>query len=133
MADAEKHKVLVVDDEPDAVEFVRAVMEEAGCQVVDASNGPAGIRKAEEEQPDLVILDVQMPEMDGFTVFAEMRKNPSLKDVPVVMLTGVSGKLGISFSAEDMGDYIGEEPNAYLEKPIDPEALQQTASDLLGT
>ncbi len=125
-------KILVVDDEADAVEFVRAIMEEAGYEVVSASNGVEGLEKAQAEKPDLVILDVQMPEKDGFATFADMKKDPELKAIPVVMLTGVGKKVGISFSSQDMGDFLGEEPNAYVEKPVNPEILQETVQKLLG-
>jgi CheY-like chemotaxis protein len=125
-------KVLVVDDEPDAVEFVRTVLEEAGYEVLSAADGDAGLAAARAEAPDLIILDVQMPGKDGFTVFAEARSDEQLKGIPVVMLTGVGQKMGIAFSAEDMGDYLGEEPNAYVEKPVDPEVLEATVRDLIG-
>jgi CheY-like chemotaxis protein len=131
MAEAAKGRVLVVDDEPDAVEFVRAVMEEAGCEVLSAADGDAGIETALAESPDLVILDVQMPGKDGFAVFSEMMGHPQLRDTPVVMLTGVGERTGLHFSADQMGEYFGKEPAAYLEKPIDPEALQETARRLL--
>ncbi len=132
MAEDIKRKILVVDDEPDAVEFVKTVMEEAGYCVVAASNGVEGLEKARTEKPDLAILDVQMPEKDGFMTFADMRKDPELKGIPVVMLTGVGEKVGIRFSAKDMGDYLGEEPNAYVEKPVNPQVLQETVAKLLG-
>lgn len=124
-------KILVVDDDPDAVEFASAVMEEAGYAVVTAPDGVQGLEKAREEKPDLVILDVQMPERDGFTVFADMRKDPDLKDIPVVMLTGIADKVSIPFSAKDMGEYIGEEPQAYVEKPVDPDMLTKTVRQVL--
>ncbi len=132
MGEGGNRKILVVDDEPDAIEFVRAVMEEAGYEVVSASSGDEGIQAALAERPDLIILDVQMPGKDGFTTFAEMRANADLKGIPVAMLTGVGEKTGIRFSAEDMGDYIGAEPEAYVEKPIEPETLVQTVRSLLG-
>jgi CheY-like chemotaxis protein len=90
------------------------------------------MERALAETPDLIILDVQMPGKDGFATFADMRGNESLADVPIVMLTGVGERLGLRFSAEDMGDYFGEEPDAYVEKPVDPEALQETVQRLLG-
>ena len=132
MAEEIKRKVLVVDDEPDAVEFVQAVLEEAGYEVAGAADGVAGLEAARAQAPDLVILDVQMPGKDGFTVFAEMRKDPELAGIPVIMLTGVGERMGISFSAEAMGDYLGEEPDAYVEKPVDPDILQSTVRDLLA-
>ncbi len=131
MTEELKKKVLVVDDEPDSIEFVRAVMEEAGYEVICASNGADGLAAAQAEAPDLVVLDVQMPGMDGFTVFGRMRQSPDLQEVPVVMLTGVGEKLGIEFGADEMGEYFGEEPDAYIEKPVDPQLLQQKARSLL--
>lgn len=132
MTQEDKPKILVVDDEPDAVEFVRTVMEEAGYDVISASGGIEGLEKARAEMPGLVILDIQMPGKDGFSTFTDMRKDPELKGIPVVMLTGVGERIGIRFSASDMGEYLGEEPEAYVEKPVDPEALQQTVERVLG-
>jgi DNA-binding response OmpR family regulator len=131
MARKAQRKILVMDDEPDAVEFVKAVLEEAGYAVVSAPDGEAGLRAARDQKPDLIILDVQMPGKDGFTVFADLRADAGLRRVPVVMLTGVGERLGISFSAQDMGDYLGQEPDAYVEKPVDPQVLQDTVRDLL--
>jgi twitching motility two-component system response regulator PilH len=132
MVDGPSRKVLVVDDEPDAVEFVRAVMEDIGLDVVSAGNGADGIAAARAEAPDLIVLDVQMPGMDGFTVFSELRRAPELAGIPVVMLTGVKEKVGIEFSAQTVGEFVGQEPDAYIEKPIDPGSLQDTARRLLG-
>lgn len=132
MAQKNKGTVLVVDDEADAVEFVRTALEEAGYEVAAASNADEGLAIARTTQPRLVIMDVQMPGKDGFSAFAEMSRDPRLRTIPVVMLTGVGGRLGISFSAQQMGDFLGEEPAAYVEKPVDPGVLQQTVQDVLG-
>ncbi len=126
-------KILVVDDEPDAVEFVKTVMEEAGHSVISASNGNECLEKAKAEGPDLILLDVQMPEKDGFSTFADMQKDPALKAIPVVMLTGVRDKVGVGFSSEDMKGYLGAEPAGYVEKPVDPDLLTETVARLLGS
>jgi len=132
MAEQGKAKVLVVDDEPDAVEFVQAVLEEAGYEVISAADGESGLAAARAESPDVVILDVQMPGKDGFTVFAEMAKDEALGSVPVIMLTGVGERIGINFSAEAMGEYYGAEPAAYVEKPVEPAALQEAVRQVLS-
>ena len=132
MSEDARRKILVVDDEPDAVEFVRVVLEEAGYEVISAGNGAEGLTVARAEKPDLVVLDVLMPEKDGFSAFSDMRRDEALKSIPVVMLTGVGEQTGISFSAEAMGEFLGEKPDAYVEKPIDPEALQQTVAAVLS-
>ncbi len=132
MSEQPRRKILVVDDEPDAVEFVRVAMEEAGYDVVSAGNGAEGLAVARAEKPDLVVLDVQMPEKDGFSTFSDMRRDAELKSIPVIMLTGVGEQTGIRFSAKEMGEFLGEEPEAYAEKPIDPEALQRTVAEVLS-
>ena len=130
---SETKKILLVDDEPDAIAIVEAMLSELGEFVIfTASDGLAGLEKAKAVQPDLIILDVQMPGKSGFYVFSDLRKNESTKDIPVIMLTGIAEQTGIGFSAHDMGDLLGEEPNAYLEKPIEAAALQRTAAKLLG-
>ena len=126
-------RVLVVDDEPDAIEFVTAVLEDiGGIAVESAGDGISGFEKAKETQPDLIILDVQMPERSGFLAFMDIRQHEVTGQIPVVMLTGISEKVGIKFSGADMEEFMGEEPDAFLEKPIDPAKLQETVRSLLG-
>lgn len=132
MSQEARKKILVVDDEADAVEFARTVLEEAGYEVATASDGIEGLEKTQEEKPDLVILDVDMPEKDGFAVFAEIRKDPELKSVKVVMLTGIGERTGLDFSADYVKRYYGDEPDAYLEKPVDPVLLQEAVAKLLA-
>ena len=131
MADAKT--VLIVDDEQDAVEFVQAVLSEiGGIAPISANDGVSGLQKAKESTPDLIILDVQMPGKSGFDVFLDLKKEESTKNIPIIMLTGVAEKVGIRFSGKDMGDFMGEEPQVYIEKPVDPEELKSTVSKLLG-
>jgi len=125
-------KVLIVDDEPDAVDFTKEVVEGEGHNVITASDGSKGLAAMRRENPDLVILDVQMPDMDGFEVFQEMKKDESLKPIPVIMLTGIREKVGIGFSADEMKSFMGERPHDYIEKPIDPAKLKQALNKILG-
>ena len=98
-----KKVVLIVDDDPDWIEFTKIVLLKIGdLSVISAHNGEIGLEKAAAEVPDLIILDVMMPKKDGFNVFYELRANPKTKEIPVIMLTGVSEKSGIKFSEKDM-------------------------------
>lgn len=124
--------VLVVDDEADAREFVRAVLEDEGWEVEEAENGTTGVEKVRSLQPDVVVLDVQMPDLTGFQVFAELAKSGDLADVKVIMLTGVAVKTGLGFSANEMEKFLGRAPDAYLEKPISPSALARTVEQVMG-
>ncbi|MGD1991654.1 MAG: response regulator transcription factor [Anaerolineae bacterium] len=106
-------KILVVDDEPEIVRFVRAYLEDAGFQVVTARNGQQALFAARHEKPDLVILDLMMPEMDGW---AFMRSFCQESNVPVIMLTArveeTDQVLGLELGADD-----------YVTKPFSPRAL----------
>jgi CheY-like chemotaxis protein len=124
--------VLVVDDEADAIEFVTEILEGAGYKVTSESNGRDGLAYARAYRPDLVILDVQMPLMNGFEVFAAMKKDDVAKAIPVVMLTGIRDKVGMGFSGTDMEAFYGESPQAYVEKPVNPWTLLEAVKKILG-
>ena len=125
-------KILVIDDEPDAIEFVKAVLSEFGnIEVISALDGDEGLEKAIGELPDLIILDVMMPNMDGFKVFYELRKREGTKEIPVVMLTGVADKVGIRFFKKDMKNYLGYEPLEYIEKPMNPDKLKEVIGSVV--
>jgi len=124
-------KILVVDDEPDNITFVETILKKEGFTVLSAVDGLEGFERAVEELPDLIVLDVQMPKMNGFEVFDKLRKEGSTKQIPVVMLTGIREKVGIGFNAEDMKKFYGEEPNGYVEKPISPEELVKVVKENL--
>lgn len=124
--------ILVVDDEADAVAITEAMLSEIeGVSTVSANDGESGLAKAREIGPDLMILDVQMLGMNGFDVFSELRQSAETKDIPVIMLTGVAEQTGLAFSANEMKQFLGSEPDAYIEKPVDPDVLQSTVSRLL--
>lgn len=128
----ERKRVLVVDDEPDAREFVRAVAEDNGYAILEAADGEEGLTVARQQMPDAIVLDVQMPKKDGYTVFAELRKDEATRAIPVVMLTAAGKRTGMHFDAADMGEFMGSEPEAYVEKPIQPALLGETLNRLLG-
>ncbi len=128
----QRKKVLVVDDDQTAVAFVRAALEPEKYVVVGVDNGLAGLSRAREEPPDLIILDVYMPRQPGFYTLRDMKADPKTKDIPVIMLTGVGKRLGISFSTQDIYDFLGTEPEVYLEKPVDPMFLRKVTARLLG-
>ena len=121
-----KRKALVVDDESDARAFVRAILEPDGWDVAEAFDGVDGLKQAKALKPDLMVLDVQMPRKGGFELFSELIQDPALQNIKVVMLTGVAGRTGLKFSGKEMGDFLGKEPDAYVEKPIDPEIFLRT-------
>ncbi|MEM7582289.1 MAG: response regulator [Acidobacteriota bacterium] len=82
-------EVLVVDDDPDLRAMVRKLLEEQGCTVVEAENGLAALRQVAESPPSLILLDLIMPQLDGFGFMSQLRKNPALSSIPVVVLTAM--------------------------------------------
>ena len=125
-------KALVVDDESDARAFVCTILKKDGWEVAEAENGTTGLEKAKVLRPELIVLDVQMPEKDGFLMFTDLIKDPDTRDCKVIMLTGVADKVGIRFSGEEMGKFLGKEPDAYVEKPIDPDAFKRVVRRVMG-
>jgi two-component system alkaline phosphatase synthesis response regulator PhoP len=109
-------KILAVDDERHIVRLVQVNLERAGYQVVTAFDGKDALDKVASEQPDLVVLDVMMPYMDGFEVLQNLRKNPSTRELPVIMLTA---------KAQDADVFRGWQSgvDCYLTKPFNPMEL----------
>jgi len=130
--DNKRKKVLVVDDDQTAVPFVSTALDEDKYEVTGVSNGLAGLLQAKQDPPDLIILDVYMPRQPGFYTLRDLKEDPKTKDIPVIMLTGVGKRLGITFSTQDIYDFLGIEPDVYLEKPVDPMFLRRVTSRLLG-
>lgn len=109
-------KVLVIDDEPGIIEIVEANLEGDGFEVISASNGKEGLEKIKSEQPELVVLDVMMPEMDGWEVLRSLEKDEDTAGLPVIMLTA---------KAADEDYIYGLEEGAveYITKPFLPQEL----------
>lgn len=84
-----KTKVLIVEDETMLVNMYIAKFEKEGFETVQAENGKKGIEVAKEEKPDIILLDIIMPEMDGFMVLKELKSTPETKNIPVIMLTNL--------------------------------------------
>jgi CheY-like chemotaxis protein len=124
-------KVLIADDEQECIDFVRDALADSGCEVLAAADGEQALQAARDHKPRLIILDVQMPKKDGFAVFSELRSDEALRGIPVIMLTAVTERTNIKFSAADMGQYMGSEPEAYIDKPIEPVLLKQVVNRLL--
>jgi two-component system alkaline phosphatase synthesis response regulator PhoP len=122
-------KILVVDDEPDMVEMIKAALESAAHQVIFAYDGQQGIEKAKSEKPDAIILDIMMPVKDGFATCKELKGDPVCKDIPVLILTAVGEHFADSRYAKSMGMELDAED--YIVKPIDPEVMLARLHKLL--
>ena len=94
-----KNKILVIDDEPEVVELLKKRLERAGYQVITATDGMGGFKKACEQKPDLILLDIIMPEVDGLTVLRRLRAEEATCEIPVIMVTA-KGRTDSMFEAQ---------------------------------
>jgi len=105
-------KILIVDDETEFIRVVQVRLEANGYEVITANDGEEGLEKAESEHPDLILLDIVMPKMNGYSMLKEVRKNEKIKDISVILC---SGKIMINLDE----DIVKAEADAYLAKPFD--------------
>src|SRR5436190_4384395 len=120
----QKQKILVVDDEPDALELISFNLKGAGYEVLTAEDGNSALRKARARKPDLILLDLMIPEVDGLEVCKILRRDPETSAIPIIMLTAKAGELdrilGLELGAND-----------YITKPFSPRELVLRVKNLL--
>jgi DNA-binding response OmpR family regulator len=124
---AESKKILIIDDEEDVVTYLTTFFEDNGFRAISASDGKAGVQKAISEKPDVITLDVSMPEESGVRALRDLQSNETTKNIPVIIVTGVSS---------DFKKFIETRkqvhpPEGYFEKPIDRDRLLEKVKELL--
>lgn len=122
--------ILLVDDDPDFVVATRLVLEEAGYSVRTALRGQAGLDLARQRRPDLIILDIIMPDQDGFMVCEALKSDPELRHVPVMMLTSFAERMSDTSLALRQGMTL--EAEDYVDKPVRPPELLRRIEKLLA-
>ena len=122
---ADKKRILIVEDEAEMVEMIKMRLEAVGYEVLAAYDGPEGLEKAKKEKPDLIILDLMLPKMDGFKVCGLLKKDTRYANIPIVMFTAKAQE-------EDM--VLGREmgADAYITKPFEPKVLLGKIEELIG-
>jgi DNA-binding response OmpR family regulator len=123
-------KVLLVDDDVEFCEAVELLLQSKAYQVVLAHNGKAGLEKAREEKPDLVILDVMMPEMNGYDVCVILKADPELKNIPVILLTAIDQAIFRTTYTQHMG--LMTEADDYIAKPVESDELVKRVQAMLS-
>jgi CheY-like chemotaxis protein len=123
---AKKKRALVVDDEADVRAYLGALLEDMGFEVLMAEDGVQGIEAARREMPDLITLDISMPEQSGVRTYRQLKTEESLKHIPVCIITGFSEKM--STYLKKLAGFPF--PEGFLNKPIDPEELKKLVGDI---
>lgn len=127
-------KVLVVDDELDIRVFMTTLLETSGFTPVSAEDGKQGLEMARKHKPSLIVMDVMMPKESGIYLYRELKKDPDLKAIPIIMVSALAKKT-FMHSQSIMDDYEGVQtpaPTAYIEKPPEADELLQTIQNILG-
>jgi DNA-binding response OmpR family regulator len=124
-------KILVVDDDPDILDAVALILESQGYEVVTARDGIEGLANLKAEQPDLMILDLMMPKMDGFAVCKELQdpRWSKYKDIPILILTSVREEA--SRRRYELETGLALDVDDYVEKPMSPDVLLKRVSTLI--
>jgi len=143
MSDLESKVALVVDDEPAQVEFVSAILDDQKMKTITASNGKEAMQKITETKPDVILLDLMMPEESGMKFFNQLKKNKDYEDIPVIVVSGASQKTGVDLKSmiyeEEFAKRkkkafgIDAKPDAYIEKPVDPTKLVEIIREFLSS
>lgn len=118
---SEKKKVLLVDDDPDFVEAVKVIVQSGGYDVRVACDGKEGLEAVAEERPDIIVLDVMMPVMDGHKTCAALKGNKDTADIPIILLTAVADR--VTTSKYTHRDMLESEAEDYMPKPVEPKEL----------
>jgi len=127
VADQQK-TVLVVDDEPDARDYLAAVLGDNGYGAVTAKDGTQAIALLEESLPDLVSLDITMPEKSGVAVYRKLKEDERFKSVPVIIVTGVSDEFERFISTRRQVP----PPDGYISKPVDADVFMRMVNKYIG-
>ena len=125
-------KILIVDDEPDMVTFLSTLLEDAGYVTISAADGNEAWNLVKSERPDLISLDLLMPDKTGIKVYRELKKDDETKDIPVVMVTGLGRE---DIPQLDFKEWIKKRairpPEAYIEKPVNKERFLEVVREAI--
>ena len=124
-------KILIVDDDIEQIEFASTVLEENGYILISATDGLEGMEKVKSEKPDLILLDILMPEKSGISMYRDLRNDKESKDIPVIVVTGVGRGQRIE------GRMMGQDPNipapeGFIQKPMEPSVILKLVNKLLS-
>ena len=124
---ADKQTILIIDDEPDTVTYFSSLLEDNGYATITARNGAEAIERVKATRPDLITLDITMPETSGVRCYRDLRETEAWRTIPVIIITGVSGDFRTFISSRK---HVPP-PDGYLGKPVDATELLELVRKLL--
>ena len=129
-----KKTILIVDDEPDIVSYLEMILQDNGFDTTTAGNGNEAMEAVKQNRPDLVTLDITMPEASGTRFYKELRTDPELYSIPVIIVTAVTGLGGDKYAYEKFisNRSLVPAPEGYFPKPIEREAFVAAVKRLLA-
>jgi DNA-binding response OmpR family regulator len=119
-------RVVCIEDEPEMIDLVRLILGRKGFDVIGADGGIAGLEKVKTEKPDIVLLDLMMPDMDGWEVYQQIKADPELRDIPIVVVTAKAQSID-----KVLGLHIAKVDD-YITKPFGPQELLESVEKILG-
>jgi len=123
-------KILVIDDDPDLVEALKIILKTGSYRVISAFDGEEGLKKAKEENPNLIILDLLLPKEDGDVLCRELKGDPRYADIPILVLTAVAEEVDTKVFPEHKISSLPADD--YVDKPIQPQDLLDRVRKLLA-
>ena len=125
---SDKKKILIVEDEQDQRTWLSVLFEDNGYEIIIAEDGQIGFDKVKNESPDLITLDISMPEESGIKMYRNLHEDSSVSSIPVIMITGVSPEFKSFIERRKRVN----PPAGYFEKPVDKDALLKKIKELIG-
>ena len=122
----EKKRVLCIEDDAEMIDLIKLILERKGFEVLEAVGGKEGLEVSRREMPDLILLDLMMPEVDGWEVFRQLRADEQLKDIPVIVVTAKAQSIDIV-----LGLHIAK-VDGYVTKPFGPQELLKSVNKVLA-
>jgi two-component system response regulator VicR len=124
---ARRRRVVCIEDELEIIELITMILETEGFEIIGATAGAEGVALVRSEKPDLVLLDLMMPGMDGWAVYQSIKSDPGLRDIPVIVLTAKAQSID-----RVLGLYIAKVED-YITKPFSPEDLLESVNRVLNS
>ena len=126
MAETDVKRVVCVEDEPEMIDLIRLILSRKGFEVLGANGGKEGLLMIKEHKPDLVLLDLMMPDLDGWEVYQQMKADEGLRDIPVVVVTAKAQSID-----KVLGLHIAKVDD-YITKPFGPQELLESVEKIIG-